>query len=62
MVTISVRVDEELLKEMRKLPHINWSEVVRNALRERAEREKVRDIVRAITVTEKLRKKAKKGW
>jgi hypothetical protein len=55
-------VDEELLKKMRKLPHINWSEVVRKVLRERAEREKIRDLVQAVTITERLRREAKRGW
>ncbi|TFG26593.1 MAG: VapB-type antitoxin [Promethearchaeota archaeon] len=32
---ISIKVPDELKKKMKKFPHINWSEIARNAIIER---------------------------
>lgn len=34
MTTISVRIDPELKKKMEKLNHLNWSEIIRQAIKE----------------------------
>jgi len=38
--TIAVKVDEELRERMKKLRHVNWSEVIREYLLERKLRRK----------------------
>ncbi len=59
MVTITVRVPEELRKEMKKLKHVNWSEVIRQAIAEELKREKMR---KASQTIEELRAKSKVKW
>lgn len=61
MAVISVRVDPETKRKMEAYKHINWSEVVREAIRERLRAEE-RSLVRAVLLNEKLRRKAPKGW
>jgi metal-responsive CopG/Arc/MetJ family transcriptional regulator len=39
MLTISIRIDEELKKKMEELSHINWSEVIRKKIEEVIEEE-----------------------
>ncbi len=39
METMSVRIDPELRRRLARVPDLNWSEVVRDALRERLELE-----------------------
>jgi hypothetical protein len=34
---ISIKISEELKKKMKQYPHVNWSEIARNAIRERIE-------------------------
>jgi len=41
MAIITVRIDEKLKKKMDKLKHINWSEVVRQAISNMIERESI---------------------
>jgi hypothetical protein len=62
MTTISVRIDDELKKKMEAHPDINWSGVIRAAINERADQIKNRNLVLAITVTERLRRRSKPGW
>jgi predicted transcriptional regulator len=59
MATITVRVSEEIKKEMKRLKHINWSKVVREAIAEEIKREKMR---RASQTIEELRAKSKIRW
>jgi hypothetical protein len=40
--TISARIDEETRRRMRRLPHVNWSQVIREAIEERLRMEEVR--------------------
>jgi len=67
MPIISVRIDEELRRKMKKLGYINWSEFIRNAIREKIkEEERVRRIdrrrlVRAVATTDALRRRIE-GW
>ncbi len=35
MDVVSIRVDEETRKKMRFLSHVNWSEVIRGAIKEK---------------------------
>ncbi|OYT31479.1 MAG: hypothetical protein B6U94_03000 [Thermofilum sp. ex4484_79] len=67
MPVISVRVDEELRRKMKKLGYINWSEFIRRAIREKIEEEeRIRKIdrkrlLRAMATTDALRRKVE-GW
>jgi Arc/MetJ-type ribon-helix-helix transcriptional regulator len=62
MKLISVRVDDSLRRKMRKLRHVNWSEVIRSAIRERMRLELSENVAEAVLLNEKLRRKPKKGW
>lgn len=42
MATITVRVREEVKRKMKELKHINWSEVVRQAIAEEIKRNKMK--------------------
>ena len=59
VATITVRVPEEIRREMKKFRHINWSEVIRQAIAEELKREKMR---RASQTIDKLRAKSKVKW
>ncbi len=39
---VSARVDDETRRRMKRLPHVNWSEVVREAIIERLKMEESR--------------------
>ena len=62
MTTISVRIDNDLKKKMDSHPDINWSGVIRAAIHEKTDQNKDRDLVQAIIITERLRRKSKSGW
>jgi len=59
MGAVTVRVPEETKREMEKLKHVNWSEVMRKAIIEEVRREKMRSAARRI---EELRAKSKAKW
>ncbi len=52
---VSARVDEETRRKMRRLRHVNWSEVLREAIRERIRLEERRRERDAADVREALR-------
>jgi len=60
---VSARVDEETRRKMKRLRHVNWSEVVRNAIKERIrleERRRLRDpeeVRDAIRIMDSLRRR-----
>ncbi len=60
--TITVRIDPEIKKRMKKYSHINWSEVVRRAIIEKLNEEEKRNLAEALLINEKLRRKAPEGW
>ena len=62
MSSISVRVDAELKKLMAKLPHVNWSEIIRQAILKTIQDEKESNMARAVLLNEKVRKKAPAGF
>ncbi|HUK28407.1 MAG TPA: hypothetical protein VLV31_08285 [Candidatus Acidoferrales bacterium] len=60
MATITITVPEELKRGMKKLKHVNWSEVARRAFQEAIYREEMRNAAEAI---DKLRASSKaRGW
>ena len=62
MPVITIRVGRELKERMRRLSHINWSEVVREAIKRRIEEEEERNLAEAVLINERLRRKAPEGW
>jgi len=61
MARTSVTIPESLKKEMSKVD-INWSAVLREAIKRKLAYESEKDIVEAILINERLRRKAPKGW
>jgi len=61
MVRTSITVSEAMKTEMDKVD-INWSAVVREAIRRRLEWEHENSTVEAVLINEKLRRKAPEGW
>jgi transcriptional regulator of met regulon len=51
---VSARVDEETRRKMRRLRHVNWSEVVREAIQEKIRLEDRRRVRDAAEVEEAL--------
>lgn len=62
MTTVSVRIPENLKKRMDELPWINWSEILRESIIRALEREEGKSLAKAVMLTERLRRKARKGW
>lgn len=62
MKILTVKVDEELRERMKKLRYVNWSEVIRGAIRKKIEEEDGRDIAEAVLINERLRRVAPRGW
>ena len=52
---VSARVDEDTRRRMRRLRHVNWSEVVRAAIKEKIREEESRREVDPVEVEEALR-------
>ena len=61
MTRTSVTVPSSLKKEMDRMD-VNWSAVVREAIRRRLEYGQERNLSEAVLLNEKLRRKAPEGW
>ena len=57
----SVTIPRWLKEEMDRVD-INWSAVVREAIKRRLEYEHEKDVVEAVLLNERLKRKAPKGW
>ena len=57
MTVFSVRIDEETRKLMEKVK-INWSEFIRNAIRNKVIEEERRNLAKAVLITERIRKRS----
>lgn len=62
MPSIIVRVSPELKKWMSRYKHINWSEVVRQAIIAKLREEEERNLAEAVLINERLRREAPKEW
>ena len=62
MPVITVRVDPETRDSMRRVKGVNWSEVVRQAIREEAERRMSENRIRALLTFQELSRKPPKGF
>ncbi len=58
MGNISVRIDSNLKKEMDKLSHLNWSEIIRIAIKDTIRHTRTQNLAKAVFLNEKIRKKA----
>lgn len=56
---LSVRVDEELQEKMRRYPHINWSQQIREIIEKRIKEEEMRQ---AAQTMDRLAEKADPAW
>jgi len=61
MVRTSVTIPESMKQEMERVD-VNWSAVVREAIRRKLEWEHEKDTVEAVLINEKLKRKAPEGW
>jgi hypothetical protein len=61
MVRTSITIPLWMKLEMGKLD-VNWSSVMREAIRKRLSTERYRDIAEAILINERLRRRSPKGW
>jgi Arc/MetJ-type ribon-helix-helix transcriptional regulator len=59
VATITVRVPKNIRKEMKRLKHINWSEVIRQAIAEELKKDRMK---RASQKIDELRSKSKVKW
>jgi Arc/MetJ-type ribon-helix-helix transcriptional regulator len=62
MTNISVRIDPELKEKMDKFKDLNWSAVIRNAIKKRIETETERNLAKAVLINERIIKKAPKDF
>jgi len=60
--TITIRIDPEIKRLMKKYSYINWSEVARKAIIKKLKEEEEKNIAEALLINEELRRKAPKDW
>ena len=59
LAVVSVRVDEEVKRKMRELPHINWSDIVRQSIVSKIREEEMK---RACVTMDELAEKTSGRW
>ncbi|MFX1238121.1 MAG: hypothetical protein ACFFAS_19195 [Promethearchaeota archaeon] len=62
MTNISIRIDPDLKKGIDKFKDLNWSEILRDAIKKRIQNEMERNLAKAVLLNEKIRKKAPEGF
>ncbi len=62
MVKIRIRIDSELKKKMDTLKHLNWSEIIRKAIKKEIQNESETNKAKTILLNEKIRKKAPENY
>ncbi|MBD3195113.1 MAG: hypothetical protein GF317_08670 [Candidatus Lokiarchaeota archaeon] len=62
MANFSIRIDSELKKKMDSLKHLNWSEIIRKAIRTEIQNEKEINKAKAVLLNENIRKIAPKDF
>lgn len=62
MTNISVRIDPELKEKMDSLKHLNWSEIIRKAIKSEIQNETEINKAKAVLLNEKIRKIAPKNF
>ncbi len=61
LVRTSITIPASLKKEMEE-SGLNWSAVLRDAIRRSLDNERRKNVVDAILITERLRRRAPEGW
>ena len=56
MANFSIRIDPELKKKMDSLKHLNWSEIIRKAIRSEILNETEINKAKAVLLNERIRK------
>jgi len=59
LAVVSVRVDEEVKRKMRELPHVNWSDIVRQSIVSKIREEEMK---RACETMDELAEKTSSRW
>lgn len=62
MANFSVRLDPELKKKMDSLKHLNWSEIIRKAIKSEIQNETEVNKAKAVLLNEKVRKIAPENF
>jgi Arc/MetJ-type ribon-helix-helix transcriptional regulator len=62
MANFSIRIDPELKKKMDSLKHLNWSEIIRKAIRSEIQNEIEINKAKAVLLNEKIRKIAPENF
>lgn len=62
MKNISVRIDPELKEKMDSLKHLNWSEIIRKAIKAEIQNQTKFNKAKAVLLNEKIRKIAPKNF
>jgi len=62
MKNISVRIDPELKEKMDSLKHLNWSEIIRKAIKAEIQNQTKINKAKAVLLNEKIRKIAPKDF
>ncbi len=62
MVNISVRIDKALKEKMEQLKEVNWSEIIREAIKVRINQENQRNLAKAVLINEQIRKSATQDY
>ncbi len=62
MTNISVRIDPELKKKMDALKHLNWSAIIRKAIKAEIKNETKMNKAKAVLLNEKIRKIAPENF
>ncbi|MHA1988348.1 MAG: hypothetical protein ACW98D_17070 [Promethearchaeota archaeon] len=62
MTNISVRIDPELKEKMDSLRHLNWSEIIRKAIRLEIQNQTEINKAKAVLLNEKIRKIAPENF
>ena len=62
MTNISIRIDPELKEKMDALKHLNWSEIIRNAIKLEIQNKNEMNKAKAVLLNEKIRKIAPENF
>jgi len=62
MTNFSIRIDPELKEKMDSLKHLNWSEILRKAIRSEIRNETEISKAKAVLLNEKIRKIAPENF
>ena len=62
MANISVRIDSDLKKKMDSLKHLNWSEIIRRAIKQEIQNETKNNKAKAVLLNERVRKIAPENF